>query len=950
MTTIAAANTANDYLGWSITAGARTSASVTGLTGISFKNTLTATSVDLYSSTDNWTTSTLLGKITGTGITSADSTNFHSGTQSFFATPLTLAAGTTTQFRMFVDGSASTTNYIGFDSSLNWAVQGTTTGGAYNLVWNGGAGNVTAGSSGLFTGTDFNASAVSTPTFESGDNVTIGQSGTMNLAGATTFGALTDSNASGSTAIVGGNITAGSLTKSGAGILTLSGTNSFTGGGTISAGTVIAGSAGALGTAAVTLNGGAVSVTDAAVTSLAVPLAVGSSGGTIDNASSLTLSGAITGAGNTLTKSGAGKLTLSGTLGSNKAGVVLNFSAGSLDLSGAAKELAGASTLNGSVTSTGTVLNIDGNATVGGSGTLTVDGGSINTVFNSTAGTGGSATINTNVAFANNVALTGASGKILKFDTGVLSGSGTLTTSGTGGVQFNSTAVSTFSGSISNSASLTASAQSLAAVTNIANTGVLTLDNKTATTGATVAARITGSGSVVKTSDGDVNLTSTNSTFSGGLTLNSAGGVFVNVASALGSGTINASNAGSKIGLSATSGSSMTVANAINTGAITPFVMAFAPGVGKSITVSGDVSGLGQLKVSGGGDVIPTNTNSNTQTYSGGTEIGTGRLIVVDDDVLGDNSGAVNFGTATNSHFVSTAGGSFSASRSFTIGNSASVGYTANIDIAGNYINTIAGVVANKAGNTYGGNLNKLGVGTLKLTNTNTYTGNTTINSGTLSLSGAGSISTSPNIIVGANTTFDVSAVTSGYTLASTQTISGTGTVVGATSVAGTLSPGNSPGTLTTGSQTWLDGGDYNWQMLDATGAAGTGYDRIAVTGTLDLSSLSAGGFGINLWSLSSILPDVNGDALNFNNLLTQSWTILTTSGGITGFEAGDFVISTAANNGTGGFSNALDDNGSFTLGTSGNNLVLTYSAIPEPGAALLAGLGMLVLLRRRRD
>lgn len=948
MTTIAAANAANDYLGWSVTAGARTSASVTGLTGVSFKNTLTATSVDLYSSTDNWTTSTLLGKITGTGITAADSTNFHSGTQSFFATPLTLAAGTTTQFRMFVDGSASTSNYIGFDSSVNWAVQGTTSGGAYNLVWNGNSGNVTGGQTGQFTGTDFSANAVSSPTFESGDNVTIGQTGTMNLAGATTMGILTDSNATGNNAIAGGNITAASLSKTGAGTLTLTGSNSFTGGGTISAGTVVAGSSGALGTTAMTLNGGSVSVTDAAVTSLTVPLVLGSSGGTIDDVNNLTLSGAITGAGNTLTKTGAGNLTLSGTLGANKAGVALSFSAGSLDLSGSAKELAGASTFNGSVTSTGTVLNVDGNATIGGSGTLTVNGGSINTVFNSTAGTGGSATINTNVAFANNVSLSGASGKILKFDTGVLSGSGTLTTSGTGGVQFNSTAISTFSGSIAATTSLAATSQSLADVTGIATSTTLTLDNGSAES--TVKANITGAGAVTTTGTGTLNLTGTTSSFSGGLTLNSSGAVLVNVAKALGTGTINASNAGSKIGFASTATlSSMTVANAINTGAITPFVMAFAPGAGKSITLSGAVSGLGQLKVSGGGDVIPTNTNAGTQTYSGGTEIGTGRLIVVDDDVLGDNAGAVNFGTATNSHFVSTALGSFSGSRNFTIGSSSSVGYTANIDIAGNYTNTIAGVVANKAGNAYGGNLNKLGVGTLKLTNVNTYTGNTTINSGTLSLSGSGSISASPNIIVGASTTLDVSAVTNGYTLASTQTISGTGTVVGTTGVAGTLSPGNSPGTLSTGSQVWLDGGDYNWQMLDATGVAGTGYDRIAVTGTLDLSSLSAGGFGINLWSLSSILPDVNGDALNFDKMLTQSWTILTTSGGITGFDAADFTISTASNNGTGGFSNALGEGSAFSLGTSGNNLVLTYSAVPEPGAILLGGLGVLALLRRRR-
>lgn len=194
-----------------------------------------------------------------------------------------------------------------------------------------------------------------------------------------------------------------------------------------------------------------------------------------------------------------------------------------------------------------------------------------------------------------------------------------------------------------------------------------------------------------------------------------------------------------------------------------------------------------------------------------------------------------------------------------------------------------------------------------------------------------------------------MSAVAGGYTLAGTQTLSGTGAVTGAMSVAGTLSPGNSPGTLTTGSQTWLDGGDYNWQILDALGTAGADYDTIAITGTLDLTSLSAGGFGINLWSLASTGPDVNGAALNFLSGNSYSWTLVTTTGGISNFDAADFAISVGANNGTAGFSNALNG-GSFSVAQSGNNLLLNFTPVPEPRAALLGGLGLLVLLRRRRS
>jgi hypothetical protein len=166
--------------------------------------------------------------------------------------------------------------------------------------------------------------------------------------------------------------------------------------------------------------------------------------------------------------------------------------------------------------------------------------------------------------------------------------------------------------------------------------------------------------------------------------------------------------------------------------------------------------------------------------------------------------------------------------------------------------------------------------------------------------------------------------------------------------VAGTLSPGNSPGSLATASQTWLNGGDFNWQILDATGAAGTGSDTMVITGSLDLTSLTTGGFNINLWSLASTGPDVNGDALNFSSTTNYSWTLASTTTGITGFDATDFTLNVGASNGTSGFSNALDG-GAFTISQSGNSLLLNYTAVPEPSVAVLGGMGLLALLRRRR-
>jgi autotransporter-associated beta strand protein len=240
------------------------------------------------------------------------------------------------------------------------------------------------------------------------------------------------------------------------------------------------------------------------------------------------------------------------------------------------------------------------------------------------------------------------------------------------------------------------------------------------------------------------------------------------------------------------------------------------------------------------------------------------------------------------------------------------------------------------------------------LTGTNTYSGPTTVQAGTLALSSTGLIANTSTIDVRSGATFDVSAV-SGYTVGASQTLKGNGTIKGATTINGTLAPGASPGILTQdgGSMQLGVGGDDNWQILDATGVAGTGYDTTNLINgaTLDLSLLSAGNtFNINLWSLSSIGPDVNGDATNFNNANSYSWTLFSTGTAISGFSTDKFTINTGAFNGTSGFSNALGG-GAFSVGLADGNtdLVLNFTPIPEPRAALLGGLGMLALLRRRR-
>jgi autotransporter-associated beta strand protein len=127
--------------------------------------------------------------------------------------------------------------------------------------------------------------------------------------------------------------------------------------------------------------------------------------------------------------------------------------------------------------------------------------------------------------------------------------------------------------------------------------------------------------------------------------------------------------------------------------------------------------------------------------------------------------------------------------------------------------------------------------GSLTLTNTSTYSGNTTITGGTLALGAGGSISNSTAFIVNTNAAFDVSA-NGNFNLNSGQIICGYGAVTGSVTAASCLiSPGTNgvAGTLSFSNNLALNGGVTNHFDLTATpGAAGN--DLIVVAGALNLS------------------------------------------------------------------------------------------------------------------
>jgi autotransporter-associated beta strand protein len=795
-------------------------------------------------------------------------------------------------------GNATQNSALGANATIQFGDENT----VGTLVWNGAADETTNKILEIRSTTAGNST--------SGATITSNASGrtlafTSNLSVIGTGNKTFTLNGAGNT-IFSGNIVNGanatvSLTKSGAGTLTLSGSNSYTGNTLITAGTLQIGNGGTTG-------------------SLETSSAITNNGTLIFNRSNAIVQGtdftstAISGSGS-LVQSGSGSLTLSsantysggttlsaGTLNINNATAI---SSGSLVLAGGTVDNTSGSAIT---LSNNNSQNWNGDFTFAGSNAMNTGNGSVAmnasrqiTISNSTFTVGG-------VISGNSFGLTkDGNGTLLLTSNNTYSGA-TVINAGTLQIGAGGT-----SGGLSTSSAIT-------------NNGTLVFNRSNAIVQGTnfSSAAISGTGSLTLNL-GTLTLNGSN-TYSGGTTLTN-GTIYLNSASAIGTGalTINGGTVGSTAGslvtlstnntqywnadfsFSNTNGLNMGTGNIILSGNRT---VTTASG---TTTIAGNISGSGFSlnKWGNSGTLILTGSNS----YTGTTTVSQGTLAISGGSAISD-TGTVNVSGAEDTFIVngSETIGSLQGAGNTTIAS----GQTLTVAETGNQ--TYSGLILGSGG------LTKTGSGNMTLSGANSYTGATTVTAGTLKLAAADRISDSSNLLVNGGS-FNIAGFNE--TVGSVTLTSGT--------LAGT-------GTLTSSSGYDVQSGTISVNLGGAVGLTKSTLGSVFLTGNNSYSGstvISAGTLSISalgaVASTSGITMD-NGSNLTYTGSagnLTKS--IAVTSGTGTIENAGSGLLT---------LSGALTKNGTTLVLKGGSNGITVSGSIggANPNSDLLIDGGFTTL------
>jgi len=590
-------------------------------------------------------------------------------------------------------------------------------------------------------------------------NITTGSTGAKTLSFTGGSGQITASG------VIGGGSGTISLAKGGGNTLTLSGTNTYTGGTSIGGGTVIIKSDSALGTApgspatnlTFTASGnlrqdGTVS----AVTLNANRSIVINSGATATfNANGATNVLTINGAISNQTNTGVLNLVTSGTSATTGTVVLAgsnNFAADSTIALGGGNNIGG-----------GTLRLAHNNAL--GSNAIVINGnaGGGNALGEAAVELSGGITIGSNVTY--NIAghtndATPARDNFRNYS-GNNTFNGAIRITNTGGTyQIDSAeagSLLTMGGTITNTLNSTRNI-------NFIGDGNTLVSGTFSETGGT-SSKIT----LTKYGSGALTLSNTN-TFLGGVTLNQ-GTLNLNSTTALGAAAgVFVINGGT---IDNTSGAAKTLANnnpltlngdftfgtpaglittsdlSLGTGAVT---LGTAAGTSRTITVNGGGwYTIGGVVANGttANSIIKTGTGvlklDGNNTYTGGTTLNSGPLHITNNAALGTGPLVINGGGLVARIASRTISNPVTVGADFFLGLATfnnQMNFTGTIDLGGatrtiSVVDNAVAVDSVMSGVISNGGLTKTGAGTLSLTAANTYSGPTTVNDGTLSLSGS---------------------------------------------------------------------------------------------------------------------------------------------------------------------------------------------------------------------